>query len=305
MKTIKLAEWCEKTGVNYLTAWRWFKNKKMPVHAYQTESGTILVEDSGDIESAANSQQNDAMSLFLKKTVEYSKDEATIEDFAAYILSTFVLKINTGSEAPKYSKIKPKSEDIQNHFKKFIPAKGEKPKPNMFVAAEDVLDKLVNESDQSLQEDLAGVPVLNYNGIPTMIINDSDVGATNGSFKINSLVGDMSSVLYAAQSDNNKMYGAVSSEGLINRNVESPQQINYTSSIGSSFGSSFTCETDNIGSSDFYNFNNIEVNSSAPEPYINPFTNPFTLTSKEVSGANQILKEGSLKAKRGRPRKIR
>lgn len=123
MRTIKLSEWCEKTGVKYLTAWRWFKGDKMPVHAYQTDSGTILVEDDLSDENVDNSanKSNDAMSLFLKKTVEFSKSNSTVEDFAAYVISNFQLKINGSSDAPKYSKNKPQAETIQNHFKQFLP----------------------------------------------------------------------------------------------------------------------------------------------------------------------------------------
>jgi predicted site-specific integrase-resolvase len=42
---VKLSDWAEKQGIDYMTAWRWFKQGKMPVKAIQTPSGTILVED--------------------------------------------------------------------------------------------------------------------------------------------------------------------------------------------------------------------------------------------------------------------
>lgn len=45
-KLIKLSDWASKNGVNYQTAYRWFKAGKLPVSRYiQTETGTILVED--------------------------------------------------------------------------------------------------------------------------------------------------------------------------------------------------------------------------------------------------------------------
>jgi hypothetical protein len=133
-KTIKLTEWCEKTGIKYLTAWRWFNNNKMPVQTYKTIDGTILVEDDEDFtqEILNNDSEpgmisinsvNNAMSLFLKKTVEYSKNEASVEDFAAYVISNFQLKLNNSVEVPKYSKNKPAPEKAQEHIKQFLPSK--------------------------------------------------------------------------------------------------------------------------------------------------------------------------------------
>ena len=40
---MKLSEWCKTQGITYKTGWNWFKSGKLPVHAYQTETGTILV----------------------------------------------------------------------------------------------------------------------------------------------------------------------------------------------------------------------------------------------------------------------
>ncbi len=40
---MKLSEWAKKEGIHYQTAFRWFKAGKMPVEAYQTKTGTILV----------------------------------------------------------------------------------------------------------------------------------------------------------------------------------------------------------------------------------------------------------------------
>jgi len=41
---VKLSEWAERQGVHYMTAWRWWKAGKLPVPAYQTASGSIIVE---------------------------------------------------------------------------------------------------------------------------------------------------------------------------------------------------------------------------------------------------------------------
>jgi putative resolvase len=41
---VKLREWAEREGVHYQTAWRWWRDGKLPVPARQTETGTILVD---------------------------------------------------------------------------------------------------------------------------------------------------------------------------------------------------------------------------------------------------------------------
>jgi putative resolvase len=41
---VKLSEWAEGQGIHYMTAWRWWKAGKLPVPAYQTPSGSIIVE---------------------------------------------------------------------------------------------------------------------------------------------------------------------------------------------------------------------------------------------------------------------
>lgn len=40
---MKLSTWAKKIGVSYKTAWRWFKDNKLPVRAEQMPSGTIIV----------------------------------------------------------------------------------------------------------------------------------------------------------------------------------------------------------------------------------------------------------------------
>jgi putative resolvase len=45
MVSMRLVDWAEKQGIAYMTAWRWFKQGKMPVKTIQTPSGMILVED--------------------------------------------------------------------------------------------------------------------------------------------------------------------------------------------------------------------------------------------------------------------
>ncbi len=41
---MKLSEWAEREGVHYQTAWRWFRDGKMPVPTYKAPSGAILVD---------------------------------------------------------------------------------------------------------------------------------------------------------------------------------------------------------------------------------------------------------------------
>lgn len=42
---MRLTDWAKKQGIGYLTAWRWFHAGTLPVKAFQTISGSILVED--------------------------------------------------------------------------------------------------------------------------------------------------------------------------------------------------------------------------------------------------------------------
>ena len=41
---MKLSEWAERQGIHYMTAWRWWKAGKLPVPAYQSPSGSIIVQ---------------------------------------------------------------------------------------------------------------------------------------------------------------------------------------------------------------------------------------------------------------------
>src|SRR5271154_5060714 len=140
MSKIKLKEWAAKNKLSYITAHRHFHAGMIP-GAIQLESGTILVEDDSQEQNMAGNSHNDAMSLFLKKTVEFSKNNSTVEDFAAYVISNFQLKVNSIPESPKYSKQKPKSEDVQKHFQQFIP-KGEKPKVNSFIMEPEAFEEI-------------------------------------------------------------------------------------------------------------------------------------------------------------------
>ncbi len=41
---MRLKQWASQQGIHYQTAWRWFRDGKLPVPALQTPSGTILVQ---------------------------------------------------------------------------------------------------------------------------------------------------------------------------------------------------------------------------------------------------------------------
>jgi len=43
---MKLSEWAKREGIHYQTAWKWWRTGKLPVAAYQTPSGTVLVRES-------------------------------------------------------------------------------------------------------------------------------------------------------------------------------------------------------------------------------------------------------------------
>ena len=50
---MKLSTWAKKQGISYRTAWRWFKEGKLPVIADQTLTGTILVRETSELDQVA------------------------------------------------------------------------------------------------------------------------------------------------------------------------------------------------------------------------------------------------------------
>lgn len=40
---VRLKDWAKEQGVHYRTAWKWFRDGRLPGPALQTASGTILV----------------------------------------------------------------------------------------------------------------------------------------------------------------------------------------------------------------------------------------------------------------------
>lgn len=285
---MKLNDWAKKTGIKYLTAYRWFKAGTLPVQAYQTDSGTIIVQDEYDgMEQPMITPQDDVMSIFLKKTVEFSKANATIEDFAAFVLTNFNLKTKNNTDTPRYSRNKPKAEDIQNHFKQFIKPKGEKPKPNMFVAPEEVLNDMVASDDLQIK------------------LNEKTAEAISGS--ITGILPTTSAVVpsyttgFIKYGDINPLDGGFGVEGRGVQNVDvTPQQINnYTSSTNSAFD---TLSLNGVSAAPIASFS-VDPDATFLSEDISEFRvlepirlGAFSPTSKEIASVKTLLE----KPRRGR-----
>jgi hypothetical protein len=309
---MKLSDWAKKQGISYLTAYRWFKDGKLPVEAYQSDSGTIIVKDDAIMEQpmagGSGNQSSDIMSLFLKKTVEFSKNNASVEDFAAYVLSNFSLKLNTGSDSPKYSRNKPKPEDVKKHFQQFLKPKGEKPKPYMFVTDDETLDDLVAESDnltvQELQNQIAqvseAIPAGTFSKMPHLADKTNSVQTIVHSVvpEMQDLIKDISTALsppvlsMLGNNDGVRTYDSLGNTGgIVVRNVETtPQSINYTSSTN--YASSFPGTV-------------LSLNSSPASSYV-VGTSIRQPSPEEIQKAQEVLGKVSseirsvAKAKRGR-----
>lgn len=230
---MKLSVWAKKQGISYITAWRWFSEGRLPVKAYRSDSGTIIVQDESETSEQVmgNNQSNDAMSMILKKTVEFSKNNGTVEDFAAWVLSNFQLKVNAGPDSPKYSRVKPKSEDIQKHFQKFI-KKDEKPKPNSFVASEEVLDEIVRSD--GLGDDARLAASLEVSDDATFVESENAEQLKNS----------LSELFVNPNTINTVTYGSV--EGIVTRSVDSTPQLNYTGSTNYAPDSNFTTTSNSL-----------------------------------------------------------
>lgn len=46
---MKLSKWARKNGISYFTAYKWFREGKMPCPAEKTPSGSIIVHDKPDV----------------------------------------------------------------------------------------------------------------------------------------------------------------------------------------------------------------------------------------------------------------
>lgn len=304
---MKLKDWADKQGISYLTAWRWFKaGDSRLAGAYQSDSGTIIVPEDNTSEPLMNNiQDSDIMTVFLKKTVEFSKNEHAIEEFAAWILSNFTLKIKGLPDAPRYSRVRPKSEEIQKHFQQFIKPKGDKPKPNMFVAPPDALDDLIAKADDLTAQELVD-EIHKIGAAAGTSINPTDAP------EVGELMKDLSSALNTSNPPNlgvfhNSLAGHVTTynetaEGVVQRSVDlTPQQINYTSSVNPAFGNNLSfsasaapCAAGAVSSS-YLVSNTVEGTSASP--FLGVAS--FTPTQKELDASNKISTLAE-KPKRGR-----
>lgn len=284
---MKLKDWADKQGIAYLTAWRWFKaGDPRLANAYQSESGTIIVPDDFEVmESEMSiSQTNDVMSSVLKKTVEFSKNNASIEDFAAWILSNFSLKPNVVIEGPKYSRNKPKSEEVQKHFKQFMKPKGEKPKPNMFVAEPEALDDLIAKADNLTAQELVDeIHKVGVEGGVTINPNDAP--------EVEELMKDLSTVLNVSSPIGGSVvtYGDIT-EGVVARSVDlTPQSLDYTGSSDYAFGNLSITDSIVLNSSDYI----MDHNSTSFKPTkkeLESVTKMSTMVDKPKRGRKPFKK---------------
>lgn len=278
---MKLKEWAEKTGIKYLTAYRWFKAGTLPINAYQTDSGTIIVEDDPFLKentikenTMASPVSNEIMTSFIKKTVEFSKNNSSVEDFAAWILSNFSLRPNAPiSESPKYSRNKPKPEEVQNHFKKFLKPKGEKPKINMFVAEGEDYDDLIAQSNNLTAQELAN-EISQVGAIDGVSVNPTEAP------EMEDLMKDLACAIFPKITAPIKIYDDVTS-GVINRSFDiSPQSITSNNPTDLS--------TSNVSTSLTESGYSFDVNKASFQP-----------TQKELEDSNRLSQINN-KPKRGR-----
>lgn len=279
MTKIKLKEWADRHNLSYLTANRHFHAGMIP-GAVQLDSGTILVEDDSPEQFMANNPNSgDAMSLFLKKTVEFSKNNATVEDFAAFIISNFQLKLNTAPDGPRYSRNKPKADEVQKHFQQFLP-------------------------DKESVEHLKAVAALLKQGKPAGDVVPSALApaaAATSTAEVSLSEDEIQSLLKATPSaDGVHLYGSVT-EGLVTRSVDfdtTPQQINYTGSTSQTFStnsivdggtpvnSSYMVSGVNTAGLPTLGFANNGVLFSAG---VASAAAPFQPTQKEAQSATQVI----------------
>ncbi len=286
MTKIKLKEWADRHNLSYLTANRHFHAGMIP-GAVQLDSGTILVEDDSPEQSmAANPNSGDAMSLFLKKTVEFSKNNSTVEDFAAFIISNFQLKLNTAPDGPRYSRNKPKADEVQKHFQQFLP-------------------------DKESVEHLKAVAALLKQGKPAGDVVPSALAPAaaatppvDGSLSED----EIQTLLKASPSADVRLYGNVT-EGLVSRSVDfdtTPQQINYTGSTSQTFSTNSIVDGGtSVNSSYLVGALHDTTLGLAGNVMFNaaPASAPFQPTQKELLSATQVIETAETDEINDLPRK--
>ena len=66
---MKLSDWAREQGIAYQTAWRWYKDGKLPVPAEQMPSGTIILSPPKDRDS------NDTVVVYARVSSHDQKDD--------------------------------------------------------------------------------------------------------------------------------------------------------------------------------------------------------------------------------------
>jgi hypothetical protein len=236
------------------------------------------------------------MSLFLKKTVEFSKNNSTVEDFAAFIISNFQIRLNTTPDSPKYSRRKPEADEVQKHFQQFLPDKES-------IEHLKAVKTLLKEGKQ------AGDVVPAEAAPPTAAASSADGLLSDEHLK---------SLLASPSATDVRMYGNVT-EGLVSRSVDfdtTPQQINYTGSTSQTFSNNSSIAS-GVAVSSSYMVGGIDA-APASLGIMGGGTSvmfnaapaaPFQPTQKELLSATQVIETteiedlaetDSLPRKRGR-----
>jgi hypothetical protein len=308
---MKLKDWADKQGISYLTAWRWFKAGDPRLsRAYQSDSGTIIVpEDTNTSEPLMNNiQDSDIMAVVLKKTVEFSRNEYAIEDFTAWLLSNFTLKLRGVPDSPKYTKVKPKSEEVQKHFQQFLKPKGEKPKANMFVTTDpEALDELMVRSDDlTAQELVEEIHKIGADGGVSVNPNDApEVGELmkDLSSALNPLNPPNLGIFQSSLAGSVKTYGNVA-EGVVTRSVDlTPQHLNYTGSASPALSNVSFNSALNVGeaSSSCFVASSPTITSAVFLGESDSRSRSFQPTQKELDSVNR-MSSITEKPRRGRKR---
>jgi len=63
---MKLADWARKQGIDYKTAYRWFRAGILPVPATQLPTGTILVEAEESLEMSLKRENKELKARLVK-----------------------------------------------------------------------------------------------------------------------------------------------------------------------------------------------------------------------------------------------
>lgn len=79
---MKLSDWAKSQGLNYQTAYRWYKSGRLPADAYQAKTGTIIVSDH-DIDQGEKDMRLTTNSAYSKKEdVRLAANAAIKKDLA-------------------------------------------------------------------------------------------------------------------------------------------------------------------------------------------------------------------------------